>query len=437
MKKTKTLTIVILICLIFFGVITIFVGDGGEKQKEYENALVQAKDYLERGMYQLAIGEYEKAIAIADSEELRTAVLDAYEKRYEESTSILDSYILAAQSAVSIYSNNPEYYLVLANVYLRNDDYQAAYKTLNNALNNGVNDEEVSRLYLSIKYAFDTDWYTYTDFLPATEGVYPVMNSEMWGYIDETGSGETDFDYSFVSQVGDEGIRVLADEQILLVDSSDVVRGKLSFVPMQAGIYSEGLIAINNGENFGYYNSLGDYQFGNYIAAGSFKNGKAAVALKEDLWSIVDITGKIVSDKSYQNIRLNLDGSYLYNDIMLAKENGKYKIYQEENPIGNFECDDIDVVTSDELIAFKSNGKWGFVNTKAEVIIKPTYDQAKSFSNGLAAVCVDGKWGFVDELGNIVIECQFYDVDYFNSERHCMVQTTTVDWQMISLKVNF
>lgn len=428
----------ILICLIFFGFSSAFLVDNDGEETVYQNAVAQAEDYMKRGMYQLAIMEYEKAVAIADSEALRDAILEAYEKRYQESTSILDSYIAAAESAVSAYGKNPQYYIVLSKTHIRNNNYQAAYKTLKNAIDNGIDDDAVTKLYISVKYAFDINWYTYTDFLPATAGIYPVMNSEMWGYIDETGDSESGFDYTFVSQVGDEGICILASEQVILMDSTEVVRGKLSFVPTQAGIYSEGLIAMNNGENFGYYNSLGDYQFGSYIAAGSFKNGKAAVAVKEDLWSIVDTTGEVVSDKSYQDIRLNLDGSYIYNDIMIAKADGKYRIYdQNENMIGNFECDDIDVNTSDGLIAFKSNGKWGFVNTKAEIIIEPIYDQAKSFSNGLAAVCVGEKWGFVDESGNIVIECQFYDVDYFNSERNCLVQTTATDWQMISLKVNF
>jgi len=38
------------------------------------------------------------------------------------------------------------------------------------------------------------------------------------------------------------------------------------------------------------------------------------------------------------------------------------------------------------LIAFKNNNKWGFVNEEGKIVIEPQYDNAKSFSYGLAAV---------------------------------------------------
>ena len=42
-----------------------------------------------------------------------------------------------------------------------------------------------------------------------------------------------------------------------------------------------------------------------------------------------------------------------------------------------------------------------------EVIIDPQYEDADSFSQGLAAVKKDGKWGYIDMEGNTVIPFQF------------------------------
>lgn len=42
-----------------------------------------------------------------------------------------------------------------------------------------------------------------------------------------------------------------------------------------------------------------------------------------------------------------------------------------------------------------------------EVIIDPQYEDADSFSQGLAAVKKDGKWGYSDMEGNTVIPFQF------------------------------
>lgn len=135
---------------------------------------------------------------------------------------------------------------------------------------------------------------------------------------------------------------------------------------------------------------------------------------------------------------LNLDGSYLKNDIMFAKTDGKYKIYDKDGKrIGSFECDDIDVITDDGIIAFKTNDKWGFVDSTGKVVVEAKFDNAKSFSNGLAAICQSEKWGFADKDGTVVIDCQFFDADYFNSKRNCLVKSTPDDWQMIALKVKF
>lgn len=123
---------------------------------------------------------------------------------------------------------------------------------------------------------------------------------------------------------------------------------------------------------------------------------------------------------------------------MLAKNKDKYKIYnQDEEQVGEFQCDNIDVVTDDGIIAFEEKGKWGFVDTSGKVVIEPKYDKAKSFSNNLAAVCMNEVWGFIDKNGRIVIECQFLDADYFTGKNTCLVKTAQVHWQMIRFFVEF
>lgn len=46
------------------------------------------------------------------------------------------------------------------------------------------------------------------------------------------------------------------------------------------------------------------------------------------------------------------------------------------------------------------------------MIIKPIYDGANSFFNGLATVCLDGKTGCIDKNGDVVIPIKY---DYINS----------------------
>lgn len=63
------------------------------------------------------------------------------------------------------------------------------------------------------------------------------------------------------------------------------------------------------------------------------------------------------------------------------------------------------------LAAIKKNKKWGFINTKGKIVIKPRFWAVKDFYNGLAAVRERNKkkdnWGFINAKGKIVIEAQY------------------------------
>lgn len=438
MNTTKVLTGLILICLMIFGGFSLLLSDEDTDKLEYDNAVALANDYVKRELYQLAIVEYEKAVAILDSEELRGNILDAYEKRYEEAPEILDAYIDAAKAAISKYPQTADYYVILAKNQERNGDLQAAYKTIDRAKRSGISSDQMEEIYTRIAYLYDIKWYTHEDYHSCVAGFYPVKEDGKWGYLSEEGDHKSGFDYVFASQVGEEGIRILCADKNVLEDEKKMIRGRLSFVPSAAGIYSEGLVAIQKGKEYGYYDSLGDYKFGSYFRASNFSNGKAAVSVKEGEWFFIDASGKRISDNTYQEIRLNLDGSYHKGGVMLAKSGGKYRLYnQQEEQIGNFECDDVDVLTEDGIVAFQNNGKWGFVDTAGNILVEAKFDRAKSFSNGLAAVCQDEKWGFSDKTGKVVIDYQFFDADYFNSKRNCLVKTTAKDWQMLSLLVKF
>ena len=62
-------------------------------------------------------------------------------------------------------------------------------------------------------------------------------------------------------------------------------------------------------------------------------------------------------------------------------------------------------VLSNTLFLSKKDGKYGFVNSKNEVIVDYIYDDATEQNEyGYAAVKKDGKWGSIDVNGKVVIE---------------------------------
>ena len=61
--------------------------------------------------------------------------------------------------------------------------------------------------------------------------------------------------------------------------------------------------------------------------------------------------------------------------------------------------------------------------------IAPRYDDALSFSEGLAAVKTDGLWGYIDTKGNTVIPEQF-DIAFSFSEGLALVGTLVNSYEM-------
>ncbi len=82
------------------------------------------------------------------------------------------------------------------------------------------------------------------------------------------------------------------------------------------------------------------------------------------------------------------------------------------------------------LVVFKSSNKYGYMDTSGKVVVKPQYDYAEDFSEGLAAVKAgdfsDGtakvllesdkgdRWGFINKQGELIIEPQYEKADDFS-----------------------
>lgn len=90
----------------------------------------------------------------------------------------------------------------------------------------------------------------------------------------------------------------------------------------------------------------------------------------------------------------------------------------------------------EDLSRIKYHGKWGFINTKGEMIVSPLYDSVINFSDGLAAfLWQNGKWGFVDKTGKNVIYPQFDYVGSFSDGTAAALKENS--WGMIDTKGYF
>ncbi len=69
----------------------------------------------------------------------------------------------------------------------------------------------------------------------------------------------------------------------------------------------------------------------------------------------------------------------------------------------------------------ESKSLYGFINDNEEFVIKPKFNNGFGFSQGLAAVSINGNWGYIDKSGSMKIDA-IYDRAYPFSENLALVE---------------
>lgn len=139
------------------------------------------------------------------------------------------------------------------------------------------------------------------------------------------------------------------------------------------GDFYEGLAWFGYQGLFGYIDKKGHMKIPRkYKNAYSFFEGLAAVEDKKGRWGFIDKNGQTVIPFRYTS------KFYGFKEGLAAVED--------------------------------KNGMWGYINHSGIFIIKPQFQSAHWFSDGLAAVEKDGSWGYIDKNGNMVIPNKYSEV---------------------------
>ena len=151
---------------------------------------------------------------------------------------------------------------------------------------------------------------------------------------------------------------------------------------------------------------------------------------------MVGLDGKAVCQTQFRDVKLYGNGQYCNQKRMTASETGaEYALYDAKGTrVSDFSAREMDVYMGGAVAYADGSGKWGFANEKGKILIEPAYEEAKSFSNGLAAVKKGGLWGFINEAGEMVIEPQFAHADYFSKDGLCYVGDSEDTFYTISLR---
>ena len=64
---------------------------------------------------------------------------------------------------------------------------------------------------------------------------------------------------------------------------------------------------------------------------------------------------------------------------------------------------------SEGLACVEVNNKWGFIDSTGKEVIPFIYKETYSFKNGLARVKLNNKWGYINQVGNEIIPSVYED----------------------------
>lgn len=131
----------------------------------------------------------------------------------------------------------------------------------------------------------------------------------------------------------------------------------------------------------------------------------------------VDNNGNItLNGKTFNKLWFNEDGLA---DIRI--HDGIYYINKNAHLVRTHLFDNGPDYFKEGLARTIKNNKFGFINKKLDIVIKPEYDFAFPFVNGQAKVCngcsiklvgehktvEGGQWGIIDKQGNVVTEVKY------------------------------
>lgn len=222
----------------------------------------------------------------------------------------------------------------------------------------------------------------------ADTNLLPVRVSGRYGYINHGGQMVIQPQFKNAGEFS-EG---LADFQAdsgrwgyISTSGKVVIRPQFSM----AGSFHEGLAAVRLDEGYYYIRKDGGRAFkGNFDSAHGFDGGVARVGfetLKSKLISGFADVGIEVNERY-----INIEGEFVQKPPVPA-------------------------LLATDLFPFRAGDLFGYTNSSGAIRIKPQFEAAHRFSEGLAPVKLDGWWGAINRDGELVISNQWHWVYGFKN----------------------
>lgn len=235
------------------------------------------------------------------------------------------------------------------------------------------------------------------------------------GLINTKGELIVECKFDFIGLVENDRVLVRDKNQYNFVD----LNGNLiSKIPLSdAEDFSEGLAAVQYNENgkWGYLDINGKMKIDTLFSlAYEFKNGLAEVEIETTDTTTVE-ANYILLERKFYNCTINKSGKII-DTIDYVKKKRKFTLIgsANTNTLGKLNGRGDTIMQrkyrsfgypQGKYIWFNTGEKYGLADTTGIILIKPIYDKLEYFSdNGLALAKKDNKYGFINSKGEVIVE---------------------------------
>lgn len=389
-----------------------------EKAQVYlqDKAYVRAQPYLEEAV------AYNAKYTLEAEEELKTVYLNlvetsGYRRKY---TDLLDKQMARKNASPAVFKEAAQYYL----------DTNKAKKALE-TLKVGIEktgSEELRQFYEQNRYLYKLNRNTYQEVTEICNGGIQVKNDGLWGLATATGALVIPCEYDRISTYS--SVAITQKGKVFSAVNSDNNRYALSHTDITSfGNLNNDRIGVKTKEGWKLAN--GDFNTGILVVdeLGMYSNGYIP-AKKNGKWGFMAPNGSDWQvEPQYDELIMDELGRCVAQDAYFARSGNKVLLYVNGERVGDSYEDAKPF--ADGWAAVKKNGKWGFIDTTGEVKIDYQFDKALSFGQHLAAVQQGRYWGYISLEGKTVIHANFLEAKSF-SEGSAPVKTAD-GWRFITL----
>ena len=438
MKKSRKRLFPVLFVFLALVSVYYFINTRTTSLQSYQYSISQARQAAQRDVLVDALQYYEEAITLQPSPELYAEVGEMY-LSHEEYASARSWY---SKEMMSAYPKNELTYEIGMKASLAEERIEEAFEIYDIYQTRGLYSNVMEDLINQIRYTFSLKG-RYED-----AGVYivssqraPVKTDGLWGYAGLDG------DLKIRAQYLETGIFTecapVVDEngEAYFIDSSgnkkitadyfktfDPGFGKITrFKGMESGF-----ILATDGQVWNYYDAeTYEEKFGGYKDATLITNGVGAVS-DGSRWALISAEGNLITDYVYDEVLADGKGFVCRTEGIIVCRNGEYTLVDRSGKtLSRTVYEDARAFYDSTYAAVKKAGRWIFINEKGEELDLGDYQEAESFSDGLAAVKNRNLWGYINLDGEQAIDYQFKEAGPICTLGVGFVKTEEEVWRQI------